>query len=247
MKSVQELQNEVNNPDVACSVLLRDAKVLASALKQNEFLEWINKELDGYSEKDKVPDYRVVKGLPKAFNPYRGWVPLVHEDPSIQGPLSARGIGQGIGQLEELQKSSKEFIVTYPPEVEAAIRKGMEISTELHLTIDRSELVAILERVRNVVLDWTVRLHEAGITGESSEISKKELDEVKQITSTYQIGHIENFRGNLGEANDYSPGDLLPKESFWNKFTWYVVIAGLVLIIGNISSGLVLHYLFHIG
>ena len=52
------------------------AHLIASKLKLHDFDTWVQSELNGYSygDKDKIPNYRKVKGTLKAFNPYRGWI-----------------------------------------------------------------------------------------------------------------------------------------------------------------------------
>lgn len=73
---VLDLQQEVLKPD--CDILnsLRKAHLIASKLKLHDFDTWVQSELNGYSygDKDKIPNYRKVKGTLKAFNPYRGWI-----------------------------------------------------------------------------------------------------------------------------------------------------------------------------
>lgn len=71
---VLDLQHEVLKPD--CNILnaLRKARLIAAKLKLRESDAWIQLELNGYSYQDSgsIPQYRNVKGILKAFNPYHG-------------------------------------------------------------------------------------------------------------------------------------------------------------------------------
>ncbi len=56
---VERIQEEILNPEVALHTILLKAKLLAHHLKNDRFKQWVKYELDGYSDIDKVPDYRI--------------------------------------------------------------------------------------------------------------------------------------------------------------------------------------------
>ena len=250
MADIKEIQNAANDNNVDVSVLLRKAKLIASELKQKSFIDWIDKELNGYSKNDKVPEYRIVKGIPQGFNPYRGWVPYIHTDAKSQEIISQRGIGQSVGQLEEILKSKgNHFEVKFPPDIAKLLREGIQMEVDLRLTIDRSEVSGILEHIRNAILDWSIELQKKGVPNETSKFTKQEIMEADDIKPKYQIQHIEHFEGSIGESNNFKSGSgsIVPQESFWTKFLWYVIIALIVLVVGNIISALILKFFFAIG
>ena len=79
---VLQLQAEAVDPNVPVSKLLRLAKLIATKLDQKDALVWIDKELDGYMDgvtKD-VPEYRMIGGQPKGYNPYHGWQTIQFEE-----------------------------------------------------------------------------------------------------------------------------------------------------------------------
>lgn len=246
--NIKELQNKANDSSITVSSLLRDAKLLASRLDQEDFETWIDKELNGY--KEKVPEYRVVRGVPQGFNPYRGWIPYVHSDSKSQDIISQRGVSQSVAELEELLKSSQEsFEMKYPADTAKILREGVGMDVDLRLVIGRSEVAGILEHIRNRILDWTIQLQKKGIPDESTEFTKEEIKEAEKVESKYHIEHIENFKGNLGESGTFElkPGSVAPRETFLDKFIWLVLVALVVLILGNILSALILHFAFGIG
>lgn len=245
--NIKELQKETNDNNVTIPSLLRKAKIIASKLEQKDFLDWIDKELNGYSSDDKVPEYRVIKGIPQGYNPYRGWIPYLNTNPENQKLISERGIGQSVSELNEIMKSNtNSLMVKYPPSIEKVLRKGVGHDIDLRLLIDRASVAGILEHIRNNVFDWTVKLQEAGISDESSEFSEKDVNEVENIKPKYQIQHIENFTGNIGEQSKFEPGSMVPVETLWNKFLWYVIVALIVVILGNTISALMLKSVFNI-
>ena len=92
--NVKQLQGEVNDNNFPVSSILRKAKIIASKLEQKDFLNWIDKELSGYSSEEKVPEYRIVRGIPQGYNPYRGWIPYLINNPENQELISKRGVKQ---------------------------------------------------------------------------------------------------------------------------------------------------------
>ena len=55
---VEELQRDALDSSVSVLDLLRKALVVATKLNIDEFKEWIELELKGYSGQETVPDYR---------------------------------------------------------------------------------------------------------------------------------------------------------------------------------------------
>ena len=60
--------------------------------------------------------------------------------------------------------------------------------------VQRSSLVGIVERVRTLILDWTLKLEEEGILGENMTFTAPEI----QNAQTYRDVIISNFQGILG-------------------------------------------------
>ena len=65
-KIVIELQHEALKSDFDIMNLLRKAYLVARKLKLQEFEDWVNNELNGYKDSDKIPDYRLLRGEIKA-------------------------------------------------------------------------------------------------------------------------------------------------------------------------------------
>lgn len=247
MSNIKEIQKDANDSNISVSTLLRKAKLIASELKQEDFLSWINKELSGYSASDKVPEYRIVKGIPQGFNPYRGWVPYIHHDTKSQEIISKRGVGQSVDQLEEILRSNKSSLeMKYPPDIAAILREGIQMEVDLRLVIDRAEIVGILAHIRNAIFDWSIELQKAGIPDGSSDFTEEQILEAEGIQPKYEIRHIENFSGNIGDQNKIESGGgvLTPRESLLDRIIWYIVVALTVLILGNIISALILKKFF---
>lgn len=53
-----EILKEVANNEISVEIALRRLYIIASDLEDNALITWIDKELNGYSEEDIVPEYR---------------------------------------------------------------------------------------------------------------------------------------------------------------------------------------------
>ena len=58
MGLLDEIRSDLVNASTDLSNTLRKAKILASAIGVPEFRQWVDFELGGYTDRDKVPSYR---------------------------------------------------------------------------------------------------------------------------------------------------------------------------------------------
>ncbi|NUM77464.1 hypothetical protein HUU40_24145, partial [candidate division KSB1 bacterium] len=170
---VLELQQDALDSSVSVSDLLRKAFVVAKKLAIQEFYDWIDLELNGYTDVNKIPPYRIITGKIVSWNPYYGWIP-VRNNPQIDEMLSQRAITQSIGEIDKLINNGSSFEVPFDKEIELLIMRGSNIQLKPTLKIDITQLHKILEGVRNIVLKWSLRLESDGILGRGLSFSKKE-------------------------------------------------------------------------
>jgi hypothetical protein len=183
---VEELQKDALNQDVAVTELLQKCLVVAVKLEIQEFASWARQELDGYKNEE-VPEYRVVYGQPQVKNPLRGYQPLFFDNPKLTERFSRMHFNQPVGKIEhELkraqQKGSGEFYVLYPPAVEKKLMDSIEFPLQPFLNIGRSEFQKILDALRKIILEWTLKLESDGITGHGMTFSKEEKAKAQSIT-----------------------------------------------------------------
>ncbi len=196
---VQELQSEAMNPQTKVTDLLRKALVVARKLEINELRQWVEEEVRGYAEPERIPDYRVIKGEVKATHPMYGFIPYIVTNPSVAEQLSSRQCGQSIAELENLAGSGEKQDVLHMPYPQHVLNEldtgNLRLGIVPTLVVPKSRIHGILETVRNVILEWSLKLEEDGILGEGLSFSQHEKQ--KASSSTYQI---QNFTGVLGNV-----------------------------------------------
>jgi len=182
-----ELQADALDPHVRVSDLLRKALVISKKLGISEIENWIQCELNGYAAGNEIPAYRKIRGAVKVWNPYHGWQPLNFGDHEHGEALSTREIGQPVSELDELKESGKSggLQVPFSQRITNALMENMDIPLQPSLHVPYTEIIGILDSVRNNLLQWALELEQKGVIGEGMTFSKEEKTAATQVT--YQI------------------------------------------------------------
>ena len=196
---VLELQADAINRKVSCSDLLRKAFAVSRKLEVEAIENWLRQELNGYSRSsgDKVPDYRVIRGQIKAWNPYHGWQPVNFRDPKIAEMFTKRETIQPIAELIALleNKEKKSLLqMPLPPDIANNLMAEAGAASPPTLMVPDTEIVRILEAVRNKILEWALELEKNGIVGKGMTFSTEERQVADQVTyhTINNIGSMQN-------------------------------------------------------
>jgi hypothetical protein len=205
--TIQTLQFEAADSEVTVSSLLRKSKIIATKLDLDEFLTWVDKELNGYGGETNasLPSYRKCLGTLKALDTYDGsWKPVLFEDAETQEICSLAPIGQSIGPLEELilKKRNNDtggvLSINLDPDKKQTIQKAIDEPTDIRIDLSISVAHGILDAVRISILNWALKLDKAGVTGDGLSFSAKDKTDAKSIT---QIIFAENI-SSVGDLYD---------------------------------------------
>lgn len=190
---ILELQAEAMDADTNLGNLLRKSLAIATKLKLTEWTAWCKSELDGYGDEAKIPEYRVLYGELKMFNPYNGiWMQF----PRLG--LIKTGCSRPVAELQELAKSTGIIGLPAPHEICKQIR---EIITPPQIIMQQTSMVCILDAVRNTILDWTLKLEADGVLGEGMTFSQQEKKTVMKNENNYHIGTFSGVLGNVSGGN----------------------------------------------
>lgn len=194
---VLELQKDLLDKDCDILQALRKAHVIAVKLHLAEFDAWIQNELNGYkSEDDNFPDYRQMKGTLRAKNPHRGWIPAVITDKNNQPIFNEVPIFESVSALLDIEKKSKDgyFYYSYPPELSMKLCQYANTPTymDIALFISTVNIISLIEKVKNCLLEWTIELEGKDILGENMTFNEKEAESAKGISQ-----QINNYYGTV--------------------------------------------------
>lgn len=194
---VLELQHEALKQDGDILSLLRKAYLIARKLQLKDFEQWVSKELNGYGNSDSIPDYRCLYGEVKAWNPYRGWIPVVFPEDYGLNEYEAK---DSIANLMDVYRNSDGHIATvnFPAGINAILNQTAPFKTKYALFISVNQIFNIEESIRTAILEWSIVLEENGIIGEEMQFSKEE----KEIAATTPIinNYTTNFFGDVSNS-----------------------------------------------
>lgn len=204
MSIVLKLQKKCLDSNEDLQGLLREAFVISSKLNLKEFKNWINHELFGYPDQTITPEYRKVTTTLSFFNPYRGWIPA-NVPPELENSLGHSKNTQPIGELENLIQDNDMLSLGLDLQAISDLQSLFNTDFQPRLTTHSSQLYGIIQKVRNLLLEWTLKLEEENILGSDDLIfSEKEKEVAKKNI------HIENFNGIMGNVDklgNMSTGD----------------------------------------
>ncbi len=196
MSLVLDLQQEVLSPN--CDVLnaLRKAHLIAVKLGLDEFDVWIQSELNGYTtNQDAIPDYRKINGQLKAWNPLRGWIPVILQDSRFEDLLCTRKMEESVGDILELyRKSEGHIVMTFTADIANQLNSmcNTPFQTNYSLHVSSHQLKSIVEKIINFLLEWTLKLEQKGIVGENMRFNEQETRAAQSVPQ-----QINNYYGTV--------------------------------------------------
>ncbi|MGR3302689.1 MAG: AbiTii domain-containing protein [Candidatus Scalindua sp.] len=207
---VADLQRDALDSSIRVSDLLRKALVVSHKLNLEEFGTWIQHELDGYNEDVDIPEYRIMYGEIKGWNPYRGWIPVLFGDADEAELLSRRKNGQSIAELESLS-ANKEAKLHMPflPEVQTRLASNMRVPMQVTLFVPNTSITRIIDSVRTIVLNWALKLEDDGVLGEDFSFTSKEKKAAArsaQNITNYFYAPVRNAQMQQGGSQNVQVG-----------------------------------------
>lgn len=198
--AVLELQSAITESNCDIVNVLRKAHIIAVKLGLHEFDQWITNELNGYTDPGSVPEYRLVHGELKLFNPYRGWIPAIIPDTELDKIICEKKIQNSISGIITLCKDNKELTSPFTGSTLRELNRIFDFPTTTNyaLFISISAAKDIIQKVKNTVLEWTIRLDKEGILGENMRFTKEETESAKSIPQqvNYYYGTVVNGNAN---------------------------------------------------
>jgi AbiTii len=164
---------------------LLKTKILLHQIGKKELVEWVNSELNGYSEGADVPPYRIVPStvLANLANMAMRYsshpIPIGHLKPERQESLEHSTMVQSLAVLEGLVSSSTETSLArnLPMELNAVLGKSLGNGFRVErawCTISTHDIKGIFAQVRSRLLDFLLELKDTiGDTANESDLKEK--------------------------------------------------------------------------
>ena len=179
MELLNDIRADLVNESARIVNTLRKARVLAYEVQSPELRQWVISELDGYSDFEKVPDYRRI-ALP-VFGTFNGPGGARMRDVLITTsglPVELKEVSDilivpdGVAVIEGLLESGEEALTRMLlPEITQILRRtqtmsGGMILFESYQKVPRGNLLGVLDSVKTRLLDFVLDLQERTVTSE---------------------------------------------------------------------------------
>ena len=202
--AVTELQSLAENVETDILTLFLKAKSIAMSMEDNDFLEWLNCEINGYQVTGTIPDYRVGVGKISAWD-----VELKRTldfdfgkaTPEQINVFSTYKIANPISTIIELAEERVEWQLMMPLELKNILLKERGKGIELYWDIHIGKIQGVLFAVRNKIHDWaTLVITKSG----AQDVTMLAND---KVVSVMTVNNINNFNGNVHNAGAIGAGN----------------------------------------
>jgi hypothetical protein len=188
--AVHDLQKAILGGQQSLTQLLRQTKLIAAKLKLEDVEAWVDCELRGFPARIHPPPYRKVTTMYlETLNPVCGW----RFAGNVEIPIP---MAKPIAEIENLS-SGELAVITLPEPLPVHNSLGQVSDRAQRLIIAGSQFQAIVEEVKNELLQWTTDLDKRGIKGEDMDFDEKE-----KTLATNQVFNIQKFTGVLGNVQN---------------------------------------------
>lgn len=195
---VLQLQELATKNQTDITELLRKALLVATKLGLQQFRDWINQELHGYTAGE-IPEYRQVNAELKARNPYHGLIPFIIDDRNLMETICLVSLQSPIGAMVDLLKHPNErgcyleIPFTHNQKIMLMRLQGSRAILEPVRTVSQNQVASIIDTVRTAILEWSLRLESDGVIGQGLTFSSEEKRRAQSSIT------IENFQGVIGD------------------------------------------------
>lgn len=203
---IKELIKDISYDQITLNQALMRAKLIAFEINNDDFKNWINKELNGYNNGDKLPDYRIIPcdifAVMEAYG-QRKTVPydLTNIDKDLDGKIYKMDVQQSVSIIENGLKDTDEVYgyQDLPIQIVQMLREMSDnnfiVSVKRRIQLSQSQ--HILNLTKQKLIDTLLELDQAF---PNLQDNFKNTKENKEKTSTIINNHIygENASSAIG-------------------------------------------------
>ena len=191
MSLIDEIRSDLVIESTSLSNTLRKAKILARAIGLPELMEWVDSELNGYNDREKVPDYRrfVPTNLGTFSGPFGSGVKNLVL-PTYNLPDTVRSFAEnvflmdGVAALQAHVSDGSQ--IRWRQEMimlarDATKMSGGMVLVDAHQPIPAYIYSGVLDQVKNRLLDFVLGLEDNDVTSEDLDNRTVEPEVARNI------------------------------------------------------------------
>ncbi|MGO6689941.1 AbiTii domain-containing protein [Rhizobium leguminosarum] len=213
MGLLTEIQNDAISDAVPISSLLRKVMLLASNLDSDQLEDWVRHELHGYPDGVDVPAYRIFYMNFKVSGANSRWQITGQNVPQIavcdavgDANLSVFKCSQPIGTINEDEVKSSKGVMTVNLDNYVLLLQGKIFPPNFAITrfwaeISSSQILGIIDAVRNRVLEFVLALKKSYPTADDVEWIKNQESGAATVSQVFNTTINNGNAGVIGSAN----------------------------------------------
>lgn len=196
---VPELVNMASDPAVSTADLLRRALVVARRLAVPELVDWLSQEMNGYDDRESIPEYRTMWGQLQVLEPVTGeQIPFLIQSAEKDELVRCHREGQPISVLESMAVSEGEIVKHFPTTIEQKLMDSMRVRMRPRLVFSSAQVRGIIDGARNKILEWALDLEGRGIVGDGMSFTPQEKQAVQE--QHYHFGNVTGSQIQIGSS-----------------------------------------------
>lgn len=216
---IKEIQSDIINPQISLATIFLKAKALAHYLNNHELKKWVKNELDGYSNMDELPDYRIITTtlLGTFFNGVYKYSDKILSKTNIPSELH-QSVGkvslvQGIVGLETMTKNrnlrnpmSGDWVDLYNIFNAKSLSNGGYQLIEAHHPILDTSIFETLGTIRSRLQDFVLEITSLPWNMANEPPPSEQIAKIFQVTIYHNSGEINMSDIQQKDGDTYNVG-----------------------------------------
>ena len=202
LKRMELLRDELSDSKNSISDIMRRAYIIGKQIGEQNFVDWLHKELKGYDQKSDVPEYRVIHGqLYGTDEAGNGHLTIVRnlENSNV---FSSQSINFPISHIENIVKDTnpgQNININLNDSLVDILRETKPGSIDFYIKYPRAIIKSILDQISLRLLEFIIDLIEKYPTlsngDDSDEIQELVEKEAKKLANnpTYITANTINL------------------------------------------------------
>ena len=209
MPLIQDIQAASISQNSDIPTLLRMCKLLAARISHNEFAYWVDRELNGYTAINELPDYRVVRvdSYGSFIGPFskaeKLQIPTSLLPKKIQEQFQNAYMASSISAYTALLSGNSSGSVQEPWPVQLSVHYASKLTPSMQCVsawkeIPIGAIVRLMDSVKTRVLGFAIDLErEAPNAGElpigsQPPLSREKMTQIFNTNITGNVGNVAN-------------------------------------------------------
>ncbi|PHV61591.1 hypothetical protein [Cyanobacterium aponinum] len=216
---IKQIQSDIINPQISLATIFLKAKALAHYLNNHELKKWVKNELDGYSNMDELPNYRIIttvllgtffNGVYKHSNKILSTIDIPEE---LRQSVGKVYFPQGIVGLEAMTKSKNlrnpmpgDWVNLYNIINAESLSNGHYQLIEAHHPITETSIFQTLGAIRSRLLDFVLEISNLSWDMANETPPSEQIAKIFQVTIYHNSGEINMSDIQHKDGDTYNVG-----------------------------------------